>query len=110
MKHFSLKDFSDFLPISKSRGQLSLDSSPTPRCGQWLRRELPSPSHMWTSATPGSLALPTTSTPALLCYGHCLVGRAKAPEVCFSPSLQARRLFASAAHGRELRGPQGVNP
>src|SRR6516162_313403 len=41
MKHFSLKDFSDFLPISKSRGQLSLDSSPTPRCGQWLRRELP---------------------------------------------------------------------
>ena len=31
MKHFSLKDFSDFLPISKSRGQLSLDSSPMPK-------------------------------------------------------------------------------
>ena len=29
MKHFSLKHSSDFLPISKSRGQLSLDSSPT---------------------------------------------------------------------------------
>jgi len=36
LKDFSLKDFSDFLPISKSRRQLSLDSSPTPRCGQWL--------------------------------------------------------------------------
>jgi hypothetical protein len=29
MKHFSLKDFSDFLPISKSRRQPSLDPSQT---------------------------------------------------------------------------------
>ena len=34
MKHFSLKHSTDFLPISKSRGQLSLDSSPASGEGQ----------------------------------------------------------------------------
>jgi hypothetical protein len=29
VKHFSLKDFAGFLPISNSRRQLSLDSSPS---------------------------------------------------------------------------------
>jgi hypothetical protein len=29
MKDFSLKDFAAFMPISKSRRQLSLDSSPS---------------------------------------------------------------------------------
>jgi hypothetical protein len=29
VKYFSLKDFAGFLPISKIRGRLSLDSSPT---------------------------------------------------------------------------------
>ena len=29
LKHFSLKDFAGFLPISKSRRRLSLDFSPT---------------------------------------------------------------------------------
>ena len=36
MKHFCLKHFSDCLPISKSRRQLSLDSSQTLSNGQWL--------------------------------------------------------------------------
>jgi hypothetical protein len=47
MKHFCLKDFSDFLPISKSRRQPSLDSSQTLSNGQWLhlhtRSDLPLP-------------------------------------------------------------------
>jgi hypothetical protein len=35
VKHFSLKDFAGFLPISKIRRRLSLDSSPTSSDGKW---------------------------------------------------------------------------
>jgi len=34
VKHFSLKDFAGFLPISKIRRRLSLDSSPTSSDGK----------------------------------------------------------------------------
>jgi hypothetical protein len=34
VKHFSLKDFAGFLPISKIRGRFSLDSSPTSSDGK----------------------------------------------------------------------------
>jgi hypothetical protein len=34
VKYFSLKDFAGFLPISKIRGRLSLDSSPTSSDGK----------------------------------------------------------------------------